>query len=330
MGGSSWSDDSYATRAATRAATSTPTFVHTAAVHAGTAASALHPNMNPFGVKFRESRDSDAHPQSNPIAVILDQTGSMERVIHGIQKSLCSLMGLLIRKNYLSDPQVLFAAIGDFPNHEAAPLQVGQFESGLEMEDDMSRIYIEGNGGGQKHESYQNAAYFMARHTVTDAWEKRGRKGYIFIVGDEMNHVFRKGEIKQLIGDDLSEDLNNEQLYKELAQRWNVFFILPKHASYGGDPQIINHWKGLVGPENVLEIEDESATAELIATQIGLCEGTTDVDGAVADMKDLGISSDKAIVVANAVSKFYSGSAIAKVQSGALAPTSGTSGAKRI
>lgn len=35
---------------------------------------------------------------------------------------------------------------------------------------------------GREKESYELAAYFLARHTATDAWEKRGQRGYVFII----------------------------------------------------------------------------------------------------------------------------------------------------
>ena len=54
------------------------------------------------------------------------------------------------------------------------------------MDDDLGRILLEGGGGGQKTESYELALYFMARHTATDCFERRGRRGYLFIIGDEM------------------------------------------------------------------------------------------------------------------------------------------------
>ena len=70
----------------------------------------------------------------------------------------------------------MFGGIGDAQS-DRVPLQVGQFESDNRMDDQLRTIFLEGNGGGQKSESYELATYFIARHTVTDAWEKRGRKG---------------------------------------------------------------------------------------------------------------------------------------------------------
>ena len=82
-----------------------------------------------------------------------------------LQRKLPQLLGLLLRKGYADDPQIMFGAIGD-ATCDRAPLQVGQFESDNRMDDDLGRILLEGGGGGQKTESYELAMYFMARHTV--------------------------------------------------------------------------------------------------------------------------------------------------------------------
>lgn len=75
MGGSIWHDDYYVARTKSRGSASA--FVHTEAVKKG--AKALHDKVNPKNV-VRESRDSEAHPESNAIAVLFDITGSMRRV----------------------------------------------------------------------------------------------------------------------------------------------------------------------------------------------------------------------------------------------------------
>src|SRR5262249_20618935 len=134
--------------------------------------------------RVRESRDSDVHPESHAVAVLLDVTGSMQTVPRILQKSLPRLMGLLIRKGYLEHPQILIGAVGD-ATCDSAPLQVGQFESGIEIEEDLGRLFLEGGGGGQVTESYELAMHFLAHHTSLDCVEKRGKKGYAFLIGDE-------------------------------------------------------------------------------------------------------------------------------------------------
>src|SRR5258706_8080797 len=98
----------------------------------------------------------------------------MEKVPRVLQAHLPKLVGLLIRKGCLEHPQILIGAIGD-ATCDTAPLQVGQFESGIEIEEDLGKLFLEGGGGGQVTESYELAMYFMARHTSIDCHEKRGK-----------------------------------------------------------------------------------------------------------------------------------------------------------
>src|SRR6516225_7652083 len=128
MGTTRWSDDHYRDRAKLRARTGKDAFEYDDAIRKGEVECAVHQKMNPLGVKVRESRDSDSHPQSHAVAVLFDVTGSMQQVPRVLQAHLPKLMGLLIRKGYLDHPQILIGAIGD-ATCDAAPLQFGQFES---------------------------------------------------------------------------------------------------------------------------------------------------------------------------------------------------------
>src|SRR5258708_2749563 len=174
MGSGRWSTDVYDAAARHRAATGTGAFAYT-----DTGATHVHPDLDPHGVTVRESRDSAEHPRSLALAVLFDVTGSMRNVPRTLQAKLPQLLGLLLRKGYADDPQIMLGAIGD-ANCDRAPLQVGQFESDNRMDDDLSAILLEGGGGGQKTEAYELAMYFMARHTATDCYPKRGSRGYLF------------------------------------------------------------------------------------------------------------------------------------------------------
>src|SRR4051794_22927941 len=131
MGSTRWSDDHYRDRARLRAAAGRDAFEHDHDIRSGAAQARVHDKMNPRGVKVRESRDSEAHPQSHAVGVLFDVTGSMQEVPRILQANLSRLMGLLIRKGYLEHPQILIGAIGD-ATCDTASLQVGQFESGIE------------------------------------------------------------------------------------------------------------------------------------------------------------------------------------------------------
>ena len=81
--------------------------------------------------------------------MLFDVTGSMGRVPRILQANLCQLMGLLLDKGYLAHPQILIGGIGD-ATCDHAPLQVGQFESGIEIDEDLAKLWLEGGGGGQR------------------------------------------------------------------------------------------------------------------------------------------------------------------------------------
>jgi hypothetical protein len=261
-------------------------------------AEAVHPGLDPRGVTSRESRDSAEHPTSLAIAVLFDVTGSMRNVPRVLQEKLPQLLGLLLRKGYVAHPQIMFGAIGD-ATCDRAPLQVGQFESDNRMDGDLERILLEGGGGGQKTESYELALYFMARHTAIDCFEKRGKRGYLFIIGDEMAYGrVKPREASAVIGDTLAEPIPLPAIAAEVTRRWDTYYVLPEGASYQGDSEVLGFWRKVLG-QNVIELADLDAVSETIALTIGLGEDTVDLDHGLADLADVG--SDAAPVVSKAL-----------------------------
>lgn len=288
MGYTSWSDDFYKDRATTRAVTGAPTFAYDSAVKTGTTAFAVHPDLDIRG-KVRESRDSADHPESVAIGVVFDVTGSMAEVPVVLQKQLPKLMGMLLRKGYVKDPQVLFSAVGDY-NSDRVPLQVGQFESGIEMEDDMTKFVLEGGGGGSYEESYATAMWYFANRTSIDCWEKRGKKGYLFVIGDEKPypHV-TSNEVEALTGVPLQQkSVPVEDIISTLQEKYNVFFVIPVGTSHFHDPVLKTRWVGLLGAQNVIMLEQPETVCEAIGLAIGLCEGTAHPDSMAADLADVG------------------------------------------
>lgn len=292
MGSGRWSADVYDAAARFRAASGTSAFAHSDG-----GATEVHPALDPYGVKLRESRDSAEHPRSVAIAVLFDVTGSMGSVPRTLQTKLPQLLGLLLRKSYVAHPHILFGAIGD-ATCDRAPLQIGQFESDNRMDDDLGRILLEGGGGGQKTESYELALYFMARHTAIDCYEKRGKRGYLFVIGDEMAYKrVKRNEARAVIGDELREDVPLPALMAEVTAKWDTYYILPAGASYVGDHEVLGFWRGLLG-QNVIELADLNAVCETIALTIGLGEDAVNIDEGLADLSDMGSDAGSAVSAA--------------------------------
>ena len=288
MGYGHWDDTAYRAAKTYRAGRGIDDFGYTAQMRDQPYSSwKAHPDLDPFGAGTRECRDSADHGNSLPIAVLFDVTGSMGQVPIIMQDKLGKLHGLLRSKGYAEDPQLLFGAIGD-ADTDRVPLQIGQFESDNRMDEQLRDILLEGGGGGQKSESYELAAYFMATHIVTDAWEKRRKRGYLFLIGDELNKSkLASRHIRAVIGDHVRTDVSVESVYRELAERWHVYYILPKQSNYYDDPEIAAHWRTLLG-QNFVKLDDPAAVCELIALTIGLEENRVDLDTGLTDLRDIG------------------------------------------
>ena len=225
--------------------------------------------MNPYGIKVRESRDSDEHPNSLAIVLGLDVTGSMGSVPHYLVKEgLPAIMETIIKTGIL-DPQVLFLGIGD---HECdrSPLQVGQFESSDELLDKwLTDIYLEGGGGGNEGESYSLAWYLAANHTAIDCFEKRKEKGFLFTIGDEPFLKDIPGlKLKNLMGsDEVYKGTDAMSLYEKAKEKYNVFHIHIGSTNAGGRQETKDMWKQLLG-DNLLIAKKKEDVSKLISETI--------------------------------------------------------------
>jgi hypothetical protein len=289
MGSGRWSTDVYDAAERYRAASGTGAFAYSDRTRRSAPRDTwrAHQTLDPHGLTVRESRDSDEHPNSLAIAVLFDVTGSMGGVPRTLQTKLPDLFGLLLRKGYTEDPQILFGAVGD-ATCDRVPLQLGQFESDNRMDDDLGNILLEGGGGGQKTESYELALYAMARHTSLDCHEKRGRRGYLFLIGDEMPYGRVKArEVRAVLGETVPQDIPVQEILAELKRKFHVFYILPAGASYAGDSEVLALWRALLG-QNVIELDDLDAVCETIALTVGLGEEAIDLAAGLADLTEMG------------------------------------------
>ncbi|CDF79617.1 conserved hypothetical protein [Formosa agariphila KMM 3901] len=225
----------------------------------------IDPEMDPTKALVRESRDSEEHPETVSIIVALDVTGSMGFVPeHIVKEALPDLIGSLMEAG-IEDPQVLFLGIGDFI-YDSAPLQVGQFESSAELLDRwLTRVYLEGGGGGNNQEGYNLAHLFAARHTSIDCWEKRQQKGFLFTIGDEPVFPTIPAEIiKRYTCTDEAETITTEAIIKEAQETYNVFHMHLEHNEWSKQIRRKGDWKALLG-DNYIEIPDYKTVAKRIA-----------------------------------------------------------------
>ncbi|MEM6281566.1 MAG: hypothetical protein AAF787_05185 [Chloroflexota bacterium] len=301
MGSGRWSTDVYSARESKRKASGKSAFEYSETVKRSGKLK-VHPSLDPHGVTFRESRDSAEHPATNAISVMFDVTGSMGGVPVQLQKYLPQLLGLLLYRNYISSPQILFGAIGDALS-DRVPLQVGQFESDNRMDENLQNIVLERGGGPYGMESYELALYFMARHTSIDCYEKRKKKGYLFMIGDEMAYpkVDRK-QVDSIVDGGLEASIRLEDMIAEVKEKYNLYFIVPVAASGGNADRIYTFWKERLGEQHVIRLDKVESIAETIALTIGTNEGRIGLDDGVEDLKEMGSDASTISSVKKALS----------------------------
>lgn len=256
--------------------------------------SQIHQDLNPFKVACRESRDSAANPNSNAIIVGLDVTGSMGYLAETlVRKGTATLVEELLKRKPVSDPHIMCMGIGDGFS-DKAPLQASQFEADIRIVQQLQQVWLEANGGGNGGESYPLAWYFAARHTATDCFEKRKKKGYLFTVGDENPHkVVTKEQISRIFGDNVETDLTSQDLLTMANRSYHVYhLIVEESGSFDGSVQ--RNWRNLLG-ERALLMSDHTKMAEIIVSTIAINEG------AQVDQITKSWSGSTAVAVARAV-----------------------------
>jgi len=242
-----------------------------------------HPLMNPRGIRARESRDSDEHPNSLAIAFALDVTGSMGEIPEALAKRELPGFMLLLEKFGVADPQLLFMAVGDAVG-DRAPLQVGQFESTAELIDQwLTWSWLEGGGGAGEYESYELAMYFASRHLSMDCFEKRKRRGYLFLTGDEKPFPrLSRHTVEEVCGDEIDTDPPTRAVVQELQQSMTPFFLIPD-LSRRSDAE--RTWRDLLG-DHVICLEHPDDTCIVAAALVALNEGLLNLDEIAAHIAE--------------------------------------------
>lgn len=335
MGGSDYSHDAYAARMAHHAKTGTSAFTHDADARAGRVDTKVHEKLDPskantLGKLIRESFDSDAHPVSTAVSVFFDVTGSMSEVPKLFITKLGTLMASLVKKGFLEHPHIMFGAVGD-ATCDKVPLQVGQFEAGNEMDEALSLFMLESGGGGQQTESYELAMYYMARHTDMHCITKRGKKGYLFFLGDETPYPqVKRSEVKAIIGDDIQDNIPLEDILMELREKFEVFWLIPGGTSNFNDKHVNATLQKLFG-QNFRKMENPEDVCEMIVSIIGVSEGY-DLHDVGAALKDVGASKASVDRVTKELVPYASSRSVTKgaTASGALATSDSSDSVARL
>lgn len=253
MGWGSWTSASYNTAVRTMGFSST-TAMASASVQEVYRENRLNPLLNPKNV-VRECLDTEEHPETIPVILALDVTGSMGSAATMCASKLDEIMKELYDK--VKDVEFLMMGIGDLACDDA-PIQASQFESDIRILDQTTKVYFESGGGGNSYESYTAAWYFGLHNTKLDCW-KRGKKGVIITMGDEPLNPYLPGRrLSEVLGTS-TQDVDTEVLYKEVCEKYDVYHIaITNNSCYNRyKDEIKNSWGKLLNQHLIIATSDE-------------------------------------------------------------------------
>lgn len=236
----------------------------------------LKEEFDPAKITLRESRDSVANPNSNAIIIACDVTGSMGTLADNlVRKGIGTAFEEILKRQPVTDPHLMVMGVGDV-RCDSAPLQATQFEADIRIAAQLEEIYIEHGGGGNSWESYNLPWYFAAQKTSIDCLEKRGKKGYLFTVGDEeVPEDLTREDVKRAMDMDLQmERLANRDLLTMVGRYYEVFHLMVEEGSHyksQGD-RVRRGWTELLG-QRAIPLADHTKLSEVIVSTIEVCEG---------------------------------------------------------
>lgn len=265
MGSGSWSESNYCSystsvgrsySASTRSFTDTYTSSSQAFV-----AKTIDESMDPRKV-MRECCDNKEHPNTIPIILALDVTGSMGSTAIEVQKKLNPIMLEIYKR--VKDAEIMVMAIGDLA-YDDCPIQISQFESDIRIAENLDKIYFENGGGGNDFESYTAAWYMGLRHCRLDCW-KRGKKGLIITMGDEpINPYLPYKPLNRKTDDSNQGDVETKDLYEEASKKFDIYHISVESRSYPDQTRERKTFAEVIGEQNAIVSSVDNISDKIIA-----------------------------------------------------------------
>lgn len=227
----------------------------------------------PQFITMRESRDSNDSPASTPIIIGFDSTGSMGYLAAEIAKnSLNKTATMILEKRPVSDPHIMCAAFTS-PS-SSLPMQVTQFEADIRVIEQLLDFVL---SGGNRYSFDSLVWYFALRHTSTDCFEKRHKKGFLFCIGDEIGDdgegfILSSEDIKDVFGDDNAPNFKTRNLARLVSERYEVFHIITGNRTTTS----LKTWEPLLPGRNaVIEPQDIEFLAEVMISLMQVAGGMT-------------------------------------------------------
>ena len=224
----------------------------------------INPALSSVNI-MRECCDNDEHPNTVPVILGLDVTGSLGDVSVEIAKKLNVIMTKLYEQ--VTDVEFMIMGIGDL-SYDDYPIQISQFESDIRIAEQLDKLYFEFGGGGNGFESYTVAWYMGSRHTKLDCLS-RGKKGIIITIGDEQLNPYlplrgRSCGLVAATGDKLQADIETKDLYEEATKKFNIYHLDVMHRRRWDEDEIETSFKKYLKDDHFRKVTIDNIANEII------------------------------------------------------------------
>lgn len=233
--------------------------------------------LNPYNI-MRECCDTEEHPNTIPVILALDVTGSMGSASLEVAKSLNVIMENLYKN--IKDIEFCIMGIGDMA-YDRCPVQMSQFESDIRIAENIDAIYHEHGGGGNSYESYSLAWYMGLHHTSLDCW-KRDKKGIIITLGDENLNPYipivgYRSTIMGTLGDDVQGTIETKDLYEEASKKFDIYHIHVSHSRSSDmrERDAVATFSDVIGVDNVKVATLETLSDTIVDIIVRTCENSS-------------------------------------------------------
>lgn len=245
----------------------------------------LNEALNPRKFQIRECVNSDEHPNTIPVILALDVTGSMGEACHETAAALGTIMKNLYNK--FNDVEFCIMGIGDLA-YDDAPIQMSQFESDIRIAEALDKLWMEHGGGGNSYESYTAAWYMGLYRTKLDCYDKQGRKGIIITMGDEPLNPYLPVDgyhgLNHTINESIENDIDTQELYNKAREKFDIFHIAvdsPRDCYRGYKDQIEKSFGQVLG--NRFKVSSVNNLAQTIEECIA--ESINNSNGGLVDIE---------------------------------------------
>ena len=127
----------------------------------------------------------------------------------------------------------------------------------------MFNRFFEGAGGPTLEESYELGGYYLLNHSQTP--NAKGKTPLIIIGDENFYPILRASEVKKFIGDDLPKDLQSEDIFKALNQKFDAY-VLRQEISYSEAQynMIQKQWESVFGAQRVMRMKNYERLVDCI------------------------------------------------------------------